>query len=80
MKKKRLRNQAEVMRDEMPMQHVLKALLKQKPLTIPEISAELNVPSNEVVMWIMAMMRYGSITSLPKGRIDDYYQYKLTEE
>ncbi|MCK5847736.1 MAG: hypothetical protein KAH01_00895 [Caldisericia bacterium] len=80
MKKKRLRNQAEVLRDEMHMHHLLKDLLKKKPLTIPEISAALNVPSSEVVMWVMAMMRYGSITSMPKGRIDDYYQYRLTEE
>jgi predicted transcriptional regulator len=80
MKKKRRRNSAEVMRDEMPMQYVLKALLKEKPLTIPEISVALQVPSCEIVIWIMAMMRYGTIVSIPKGRIDDYYQYKLTEE
>jgi predicted transcriptional regulator len=80
MKKKRLRNSAEVMRDEMHMQYVLKALLKEKPLTIPEISDALNIPSYEIFMWMMAMMRYGSVASMPKGRIDDYYQYKLTEE
>jgi len=32
-----------------------------------------------VMMWVMAMIRYGKIKEIPKGRGDDYYQYKLVE-
>ncbi len=80
MKKKRLRNSAEVMRDEMHMHSTIQSLLCDNPLTIPEIAQNLHMPSHEVLVWIMAMIRYGSVTSMPKGRIDDYYQYKLTDK
>lgn len=80
MKRKTLRNLAEVLRDEMYMQGKVSELLKAAPGTIPEIAEELNCPSNEVTMWVMAMRRYGKVAELPKGRAEDYYQYRLVEE
>jgi predicted Rossmann fold nucleotide-binding protein DprA/Smf involved in DNA uptake len=80
MKRKTMRDLAEVLRDEMYMKDRIIDVLKEKPKTIPEIAAELDCPSSEVTMWVMAMRRYGSIVDLPKGRADDYYHYKLVED
>jgi predicted Rossmann fold nucleotide-binding protein DprA/Smf involved in DNA uptake len=80
MKRKTMRNLAEVLRDEMYMKDRIIGVLKEKPKTIPEIAAELDCPSPEVTMWVMAMRRYGSIVDLPKERAEDYYKYKYVED
>ena len=80
MKRKTMRNLAEVLRDEMYMKTRITDLLKEKPKTIPEIAVELGCPPSEVTMWIMAMRRYGSVVDLPKDRADDYYHYKLVKD
>jgi predicted transcriptional regulator len=80
MERKTIRNLDEVMRDEMVRRDEIKVLLKKGPKTIPEIAEELSYPSEEVVLWVMAMRRYGVIEELPKGRADDYYQYQLVQE
>lgn len=80
MKRKTMRNLAEVLRDEMYMKNRLIDVLKEKPKTIPEIAAELDCPPSEVTMWVMAMRRYGAIVDLPKERADDYYRYQYVED
>ncbi len=71
----RMRNLAEVLRDEMVMRDKILALLVDGPKTIPELVEVLKVPSWEVTTWVMAMRRYGHLKELPKGRADDYFQY-----
>jgi predicted Rossmann fold nucleotide-binding protein DprA/Smf involved in DNA uptake len=80
MKRKTMRDLAEVLRDEMYMKNKIIDVLKERPKTIPEIAAELDCPPSEVTMWVMAMRRYGSIADLPKERADDYYRYKYVED
>lgn len=80
MERKKSRNAAEILRDEMYMRDKITALLRQGPKTIPELSSSLQAPSNEVMKWVMGMRRYGTITEIPKGRADDYFQYRLSEE
>jgi hypothetical protein len=80
MKKKEMRNLAEVFRDEMVMQERIRNLLKDDPHTIPELAEALDVPSWEVTAWVMAMRRYGMLRELPKSRAEDYYQYTLSTE
>jgi hypothetical protein len=77
---KRMRNLAEVFRDEMVMQERIRNLLKKEPLTIPQLAEALNAPGWEVTTWVMAMRRYGLLRELPKSRADDYYQYALPPE
>lgn len=79
MQKKSQRNHAEVLRDEMYMSDRVLAVLRDGPRTIPEIAQQLDCPSAEVVKWVMALRRYGRVSDLPKGRADDYYQYRLAE-
>ena len=80
MEKKEPRNPAEIMRDEMLIKDKIVSILRESARTIPEIAAALDIPSREVVLYVMAMRRYGKIEELPKSRMDDYYQYQLKQE
>ena len=80
MKKKEMRNLAEVLRDEMVMRQRICELLKEGPLTIPQLAEALDSPGWEATIWVMAMRRYGRLKELPKSRADDYYQYALSTE
>ena len=75
-----LRNLGEVLRDELVERDRVAQVLRSGPHTIPEIAAQLHVPSVEVTKWVMAMRRYGRVRDLPKSRSEDYYQYALVEE
>jgi hypothetical protein len=79
MKRAVQRNSSEVLRDEMFMQRDVAAVLREEPKTIPDIAAQLNRPASEVTTWVMAMVRYGKVTPVPKKKSDDYFQYRLTE-
>ena len=74
------RNLGEVLRDEMFMRDRITKILAQGPKTIAEIAGGLDCPSDEVLIWVMGMRRYGVITEMPKARADDYYQYKLRDK
>ena len=71
------RGLAEVMRDEMVMKDKIIDLLRDEPKTIPEIGEALECPSHEVMLWVMAMWRFGTVVEVEKGRTEEYYQYKL---
>ena len=66
----------EVMRDEMTMREKILSLLNSEPKTIPEIAKELEYPANEVMVWIMAMWRYGYIEEVGKANAEGYYKYQ----
>ena len=75
----RLRDLAEVMRDEMVMRDRIAPLLREQPRTIPELAEALGEPSCEVMLWVMAMWRYGMVTEMEKARTDEYFTYRLKE-
>ena len=80
MKKKNFtRNRLEILRDEMVMKDRILKILADGPKTILEISALLDYPDNEVTLWVMAMVRYGSLKEMPKSRVDDYYPYAIMD-
>jgi hypothetical protein len=78
MKRKTMRNLAEVSRDEMYNRDRVINLLKAGPRTIPELAAEMGCSSPDMVRWVMALRRYGKIADLPKSRADDYYHYRAS--
>ena len=80
MERRRKRDQAEVLRDEMYMRDKISALLKEGPKLISEIANVLEYPPAEVTMWLMSMRKEGLVAELPKTRADDYFQYELVEE
>ncbi|RLB55065.1 MAG: MarR family transcriptional regulator [Deltaproteobacteria bacterium] len=73
------RDLTDVLRDEMVMHDRILDFLRKEPGTIPEIARALDRPGWEVTIWVMAMMRYGLLSEMPKGRADDYYRYTPAE-
>ena len=73
------RNIDELMRDEMVMKDRILSQLREDPKTIPEIAAALQYPSNDVMFWVMAMWRYGSLEDVGKPNNEGYYKYRPVE-
>ncbi len=74
------RGLAEVMRDEMVMKDKIVDMLREEPKTIPEMAEALGYPSHEVLLWVMALWRYGTVVEVEKKRTEEYFQYKLSPE
>ena len=72
------RGLAEVLRDEMVMKDRVVELIREEPKTIPELAAALGCPSHEVVLWVMALWRYGTVSELKRGRNEEYFKYTLS--
>ena len=80
MEKRKVRDHGETLRDEMLIKDEIFKQLQAGPLTIPDLSQNLKLPSNEVVRILMAMRRYGSVEELPKSRKEDYFKYQLKQD
>ncbi len=62
--------------DEMWLQKkILSVLKEQGPLTVKDVSAELDWPEDEIMMYLMAMRRYGLVEEAPKERREFYFRY-----
>ncbi len=72
-------NRREVFRDAFPMQARIAALLREGPRTVPELAAMLGAPTDQVLVWLTAMLRYGSVESKGKADAEGYYTYALKE-
>jgi predicted Rossmann fold nucleotide-binding protein DprA/Smf involved in DNA uptake len=72
------RGLAEVLRDEMIMKDKIVDLLQDEPKTIPEMAEALGYPSHEVLLWVMALWRYGTLVEVEKKRTAEYFQYTLS--
>ena len=72
------RGLAEVLRDEMIMKDRIVAVLREEPKTIPELAEALGYPSHEVVVWVMALWRYGTVAEMKRGRSEEYFKYTLS--
>ena len=71
-----MRNLGDVLRDEMVMRDRILAVLEREPKTIPEIAEILKQPTHEVMLWTMAMWRYGKIVETGKANEDGYFRYQ----
>jgi predicted Rossmann fold nucleotide-binding protein DprA/Smf involved in DNA uptake len=73
-----VRNRREVFRDSFRMQDRIVALLREAPQTIPSLASALGMPADEVMLWVMAMWRYGQVAPAGKADAEGYYQYRLS--
>ena len=67
----------EILHDEMIMNDRIANILKDGPMTIPELAKAMGYPSYEVVIWLFAMWRYGKVAVVGKPDVDGYYMYEL---
>jgi hypothetical protein len=74
------RNRREALRAQFVERDRIAALLREAPRTIPELAAALGVPPDEVLLWVMAMWRYGDVDETGKAGPDGFFRYRLKED
>jgi DNA-directed RNA polymerase specialized sigma subunit len=55
---------------------ILKAL-RENDLTIDQLTQELDMPKNEIVFYLMSMIKYGMVQIGAIDDMDEYYSYKI---
>lgn len=51
--------------------------LKEKEMTIDELTRKLGIPKHEVVYYLMTLVKYGHVQVGSLDDLDEYYTYKL---
>jgi predicted Rossmann fold nucleotide-binding protein DprA/Smf involved in DNA uptake len=74
-----VRNRREVLRDAFLTRQRIVALLREKPRTIPALAEALEFPAQEVMIWLMAMIRYKEVEAVGKADQEGYFAYALKE-
>jgi hypothetical protein len=70
------RNLVETVKDEMVMRERILSELTERHQTVPELSLALEKPEREIMLWVMAMWRYGLLEEQGKPNGDGYYKYQ----
>jgi len=73
-----IRDVREVVREEPVMRARILAVLRDGPLTVPEIGRAIGAPTHEVVIWVMGMRRYGWLAEIKGATDDGYFRYERT--
>lgn len=53
--------------------------LSEEELTIKQLTEKLNMPSHEVVYYLMSLVKYGFVKTGDVDDMDEYYTYKLNK-
>ena len=53
--------------------------LRKKEMTITQLSQELDIPGQEVLYYLMTMVKYGLVQTGTIDDMDEYYTYKLAD-
>lgn len=69
-----MRDIREIIREEMLMRDKIARILRQGPMTVPEIALALGCPSHEVMFWVMGMRKYGQVSETELTD-EGYYKY-----
>jgi predicted Rossmann fold nucleotide-binding protein DprA/Smf involved in DNA uptake len=72
------RDVREVVRDEPLMRSRLLELLRDGPLTVPELAAAGGFPQDEVMVWMMGLRKYGQVAE-KDASADGYFRYAAVE-
>ncbi len=51
--------------------------LKESDKTVPQLSAELNIPADEVMYQLMSLLKYGFVETGEIDDMDEYFFYKI---
>ena len=72
-----LRDPREIIREEPSMHAPILIALKDGPLTVPEIAAQIEHPADEVLFWVMGMRRYGHLIEVEDPTDEGYFHYAI---
>lgn len=53
--------------------------LKEEELTIKQLTEKLNMPSDEVMYYLLTLVKYGLVKTGSVDDMDEYYTYKLNK-
>jgi predicted transcriptional regulator len=53
--------------------------LKEGELTIDQLTQKVNLPKDEVVFYLMSLIKYGSVQTGSIDDMDEYFTYKLKQ-
>lgn len=53
--------------------------LKDEDLTVKQMSEKINMPTDEVVYYLMSLVKYGFVKTGEIDDMDEYYTYKLNK-
>jgi len=53
--------------------------LKEEDLTVKQMSEKINMPTDEVVYYLMSLVKYGFVKTGDIDDMDEYYTYKLNK-
>jgi predicted transcriptional regulator len=53
--------------------------LKEEDLTVKQLTEKLEMPSHEVVYYLMSLVKYGIVKTGEVDDMDEYYTYKLNK-
>jgi predicted transcriptional regulator len=67
-----------LLREQKRVQQEVCKLLREKPMTVPEVAAAINMPAHEVLWYMASFKKYGLIVE--KGMCADYPLYQKAEE
>lgn len=70
------RDPREVIREEPIMHRRVLDAVAAEPRTVPEIAADLGVPTHEALQWVMGMRRYGYLREVKGSATDGYFRYE----
>lgn len=51
--------------------------LKEGEKTVPELAKQLKMPADEVMYYLMSLLKYGLIETGEIDDMDEYFQYKI---
>jgi DNA-directed RNA polymerase specialized sigma subunit len=51
--------------------------LKEKEMTIAELTEKLGMPKHKIVFYLMSLLKYGQVQTGSIDDMDEYYTYKL---
>jgi hypothetical protein len=72
-------NRREIFRNAFAMRKQIAALLREQPRTIPSLAEALQAPTREVMLWLMAMLRYNEVEAAGKPDKEGYFTYNVRE-
>ncbi len=70
------RDRREVIREEPLMRRAIVDAIGDGGRSVPEIAAAIDRPQDEVLLWVMAMRRYGYLLEMKTAGNDGYFRYE----
>lgn len=75
---KTVKRTQELLREQKHIQNEICKLLRDNPMTVPDVAEKLGMPSKEVLWYMASFKKYGLIVE--NGMCGDYPLYQKTEE